>query len=121
MFKVKCLKYFCCRGMKRRYRSKSLDASQARFMGIHRPKDPSPLHAKRMISERRSDRRTRVRISGADMCDIYRAYVGRLNMSYWSAQDNEQGFFLFFFFSLRQKTKALCRSYKNKGWFIIQS
>ncbi|VDK87890.1 unnamed protein product [Onchocerca ochengi] len=54
---------------------------------------PSPLHIKRILNAKRQNSESilRVRVSGAEMCNIYRAFHGRLNMSYKRREDIEQG------------------------------
>lgn len=57
--------------------------------------DPLPLHAKRIVERHREccGMGARVRVTGAEMSDIYRAYYGRFQRSYWRPQDNERGVF----------------------------
>lgn len=54
---------------------------------------PSPLYIKRILNAKRqySESFLRVKVSGAEMCNIYRAFHGRLNISYRRPEDNEQG------------------------------
>ncbi|VDO47875.1 unnamed protein product [Onchocerca flexuosa] len=54
---------------------------------------PSPLHIKRILNAKRQNSESilRVKVSGAEMCNIYRAFHGRLNVSYKRREDFEQG------------------------------
>ncbi|KAK6101181.1 hypothetical protein QQG55_3620 [Brugia pahangi] len=54
---------------------------------------PSPLHIKRILDAKRKDSESilRVKVNGAEMCNIYRAFHGRLNVSYKRREDSEQG------------------------------
>ncbi|VDM99606.1 unnamed protein product [Thelazia callipaeda] len=57
---------------------------------VHILTSPSPLHAIRLLSEKGQSSAIRVKVSGAEMCDIYRAFYGRLNMSSWSLEDKQK-------------------------------
>ncbi|CAG9539600.1 unnamed protein product [Cercopithifilaria johnstoni] len=54
---------------------------------------PSPLYVKRFLNAKRqySESILRVKVSGAEMYNIYRAYHGRLNISYRRLEDSKQG------------------------------
>uniref|UniRef100_A0A0R3RNK2 PB1 domain-containing protein n=1 Tax=Elaeophora elaphi TaxID=1147741 RepID=A0A0R3RNK2_9BILA len=61
----------------------------------------SPLHIKRVLNAKRqySESILRVKMSGAEMYNIYRAFHGRLNISYRQLEDSEKGsFYLNFHF-----------------------
>uniref|UniRef100_A0A1I8EWC9 Uncharacterized protein n=1 Tax=Wuchereria bancrofti TaxID=6293 RepID=A0A1I8EWC9_WUCBA len=55
---------------------------------------PSPLHIKRILNAKRQDSESilRVKVNGVEMYNIYRAFHGRLNVSYKRREDSEQGF-----------------------------
>uniref|UniRef100_A0A915CGX4 Uncharacterized protein n=1 Tax=Parascaris univalens TaxID=6257 RepID=A0A915CGX4_PARUN len=51
---------------------------------------PAPSHAHHIVDSNRDDSYRRVHVSGADMSNIFRAYRGRLNLSYWKTEDNQK-------------------------------
>lgn len=57
------------------------------------PEKPSPLHAKRIVDSHKTNSLCRVRVSGAEMSDIFRAFRGRLNLCYLRIEDNDRGEF----------------------------
>ncbi|EJW73627.1 hypothetical protein WUBG_15469, partial [Wuchereria bancrofti] len=50
---------------------------------------PSPLHIKRILNAKRQDSESilRVKVNGVEMYNIYRAFHGRLNVSYKRRED----------------------------------
>ncbi|VDM48915.1 unnamed protein product [Toxocara canis] len=51
---------------------------------------PAPSHPHRIVESCRDDDSSTGRITGADMSNIFRAYSGRLNLSYWRLEDNQK-------------------------------